>query len=194
MGKDRDYRVIIPGALLLLSFFLTALGAGGFKKNPFTGLDGQYVTALVLLVVAHFGGGFLCSNVTVALLYLDLLRTRRDQTSDLRVVLKKKDASDVAIWGLAHTKFHRQAAADVGRFTAGRNTAMYACFNSIIALVVGWFLAFVGVLVGWLPDPTRAGWITIICFLIFLVVMAILLFVNGRRAAGEGWQVFIRSI
>ncbi|MHB8973241.1 MAG: hypothetical protein ACYC3X_16790 [Pirellulaceae bacterium] len=194
MGLDRDYRITIPGALLLLTFFIGGLGAGGFHESPLTQLDAQWVAAIAVLVVANFGGGFLCSNVTVLVLSGCPWR-RSERTAELRPVLgTSPDDSDEQVWGKAHLRFHSEADEKLIHFATGRNTAMFACFNSAIGLIVGWCLAFLSVSAGWLPTPTFGGWITLVSLLLVILIVTILLIINGRRARTEHWQVFIQFL
>lgn len=190
MGKDRDYRVIIPGALLLLSFFLSALGAYGFHANPFTAVKGEWVAALVLLVVADFGGGFLCGNVTVLVLRM----SRGRQTERLRTALALPTAGADEVWAEAHRRFHDGTRDELVRFATGRNTAMFACFNSAIAIGLGWFLTALSIAVCWLPKASDSGWRILLWFLVVIVGNIVLLIINGLRARTEHFEVFIRSV
>ncbi len=108
MGEFRDYRLTIPGAVLLITIIITLWLAAGWSRGPFhffpwipvdlkTGAG--LLAALVSLIVPGFAGGFVCSAFLVLLMNIPgleklLWRNLRSLEKNLGLPKPNSTASD----------------------------------------------------------------------------------------------------
>jgi hypothetical protein len=155
MGEHRDYRFIIPGAILLLTFALTVYLGSGFDENPIAWLAAlgdkdqgaeALLSAILALVVASLAGGFICGSITIFFRgtpgTADTVDMEKMKTGlkDSSLTMVMRNWTDAGLMSECQIRLHSHAPKELIEFGTRRLTSMYVSHNSITAMVMGWFI------------------------------------------------------
>ena len=216
MWPFRDYRLTIPGAILILVFCLTLCAGTGFRESPvktwFPWLavsNPEYFTSvvgtIVALLVTNFAGGFLCYSLTMLpfvrrhgtwlLSEQDLERIETEVTNCQLGDGTRRNDSHREVMAEMHLRLHSHAPQTVMDFLTRRLTVGYTAYGSIWAIWIGYLFALAvmarnGLAVSW---PLTGKHCLLILGVIFALLTPLLLRI-GKQARTDVLDVLIKFL
>ena len=213
--QGRQERVLIPGAIGLLSALITLWSAAGLNNSPLQrfaflqGVEGKELPVILGLLVAvgvtNFGIGYFCQIVFITWAFRPRARFsdfgRLVSAFEIQDVVASSDPELVyerlhePLLAEFHLRLHSHAPQSLLDYCSRRNSAWYIAGTSGVALVMGWVFAVAVMWSGsrsltdlWscLPVPVRV--VLVLEFgLIFGACAALL--VQAGRWNREFWEV-----
>ena len=206
MGEYRDYRYIIPGAMIILAIFLILFAATVFQRNPmdlfpnFTNTSDQLIITIIALLVSSFAGGYICGTITICLAprCLNMLNPipRGYKLDQLRKATGIKEVDSRTVRNtviLCDYYFHSLASKGLMDWSTRRLSSVIISLNSIVAIILGIIISFTILFVN--DDVNSIHSIVFpIVISLMLIILCYLLCCNAKEANYEHWTNYCNFV
>jgi len=210
MGEFRDYRLVIPSAILVITF-LSILIPADYKQilsfindNELDSIS-ELFGLLIGLIAGGYVGGFLCGNITSNLapqlgIFVNNERIKQLESSfiarKLDKLLETFGDKPEPFWqnimAECDTRMHAHAPKEFIDYCTRRLNAVYTSLNSIVAILLAILLAFALNDVRLFIISIGYCKLTIICSAIILIIIS--LWIHAEKADNEHWRACSKFI